>query len=426
MRLLWITNVSLNIFSNANGLPSSVYSSWLEFSSKLLSQKNEIELNVAFPMNDTDNVKIYEVDSIHFYPFKSLKGTKSNINKKDKNVSKILTDVNPDLVHIHGTEMRHSYVFAQLCNNLNIPYVVSIQGLMSVYANHVYSDLPRKVIKSKTLKDFIRKTSVQKLKETYEAKGELEQKLFLTCKYFIGRTSWDRAAVDIYSNNGIYFHNEEILREEFYSSEKWSYEKCEKKTIFFSQATNPIKGFHILLESLALIKDRFPNLKVYIAGTDISRKYRFKLSYYHRYILKRIKKLNLEENVLFVGELSAKEMIQYYLRSNLFISSSSIENSPNSVAEAMYLGVPTVSSYVGGIGDMINNKVDGIYYNFNSYHELSFLIDNIFKSKKFVMEMGKNAYSSFCNQYNYKTLINHLIDIYATVTDKETKYDKSI
>ena len=57
----------------------------------------------------------------------------------------------------------------------------------------------------------------------------------------------------------------------------------------------------------------------------------------------------LEDKVSFLGPLNAEQMKAEYLRSNVFLCPSSIENSPNSLGEAQMLGVPCVASYVGGI-----------------------------------------------------------------------------
>lgn len=51
-----------------------------------------------------------------------------------------------------------------------------------------------------------------------------------------------------------------------------------------------------------------------------------------------------------------------YLKSSLFVCCSSVENSPNSLGEAMLLGVPCVSADVGGISSIFTGDEDGILY----------------------------------------------------------------
>ena len=91
-----------------------------------------------------------------------------------------------------------------------------------------------------------------------------------------------------------------------------------------------------------------------------------------------IKKYSLQNNIIFTGILNEKEMKQKFLESHIFVSSSAIENSPNSVGEAMVLGIPIISSYVGGVPDMIEHKKEGYLYQPDAPYMLAHYIDLLF------------------------------------------------
>jgi glycosyltransferase involved in cell wall biosynthesis len=116
---------------------------------------------------------------------------------------------------------------------------------------------------------------------------------------------------------------------------------------------------------MPLILRHFPDTIVRVAGYDITKANTFydklKMTGYGLYIKRLIKKLKLDGKVTFTGNLNAEEMKNEYLKSNVFICPSTIENSPNSLGEAQILGVPCIASYVGGIPDMMDGNEENLY-----------------------------------------------------------------
>ncbi|WP_246035914.1 glycosyltransferase family 4 protein [Winogradskyella algicola] len=78
--------------------------------------------------------------------------------------------------------------------------------------------------------------------------------------------------------------------------------------------------------------------------------------------LKEVKKLvkQLDLNVRFTGKLSKKEWIELSKDYNVFINTTDFDNTPVSVIEAMALGLPIVSTDVGGLPYLISHNEDGL------------------------------------------------------------------
>lgn len=66
--------------------------------------------------------------------------------------------------------------------------------------------------------------------------------------------------------------------------------------------------------------------------------------------------------MVFTGILSEEKMIEQYLKSNVFVLPSVIENSSNSLGEAMLLGMPCVATNTGGTMDILEHKKEGFLY----------------------------------------------------------------
>lgn len=68
-----------------------------------------------------------------------------------------------------------------------------------------------------------------------------------------------------------------------------------------------------------------------------------------------------------------------YLASSVFVSVSTIENSPNSVGEAMLFGCPVVSSCVGGVLDMLEHGQEGFLYQASAPYMLAWYVGCVFR-----------------------------------------------
>jgi glycosyltransferase involved in cell wall biosynthesis len=167
---------------------------------------------------------------------------------------------------------------------------------------------------------------------------------------------------------------------------------------------------------------RFPNTHLYVAGHNIALdetlKDKLKMTYYGKYIRSLIMKYKLEKNITFTGNLDEKTMCKRYLKSHVFVSSSSIENSPNSLGEAMLLGVPCVASCVGGVKDMLKDKEEGFIYPFNEAYMLSYYVCEIFQNDKLALQFSNNARKHAQKTHNKSNNMGKIIDIYKKIIDK--------
>ncbi|MCU7987579.1 glycosyltransferase family 4 protein [Shewanella sp. SW24] len=377
MNVLWVVNVPTPEACNLFGLPYTPYGGWLVESSNLLSKSID-SLSIVFPVSKTNLIDNKQGDSINYYIFPNKESSSSYT------MEVVLVNCKPDIVHIYGTEMPHTLAMIKACKQLDIPFVLSIQGLVSVYSEHVYGNLPIHVRYLFTLRNILKRDNAFGIKRLMKKRGLEEIESIKNSANIVGRTLWDYSCIAEINPGARYYHCNETLRKSFYSDLKWSRDCCEAFSIFVSQGHYPIKGIHNVIGAVNILKKQFPDVKLYISGKntqfDNAFKQCFLTTYYDRYIGKLIKKYDLSKNVIFLGQLNDEEMHKKLLSSHVYVCSSTIENSPNSLGEAMIAGVPSITSFVGGIPSLAENETEVLFYQHDAPYMLAAQIQRVFKS----------------------------------------------
>ena len=99
-----------------------------------------------------------------------------------------------------------------------------------------------------------------------------------------------------------------------------------------------------------------------------------------------IEKYELGKNIEFTGLLNENQMIERLLKTNVFILPSAIENSSNSLGEAMLLGLPCIASNTGGTMDILKHKEEGLLYPYTEPAILAEYIGRFFENDELCIE----------------------------------------
>lgn len=408
IKILWVCNIILPELSDLFAIKRKQIGGWLSGMWNELKKRDNFELAMCTPVLDVGRMKDGEYEGYKFYSFHFTSGD-SEIPGQIERFQQILRQFKPDVIHIWGTEYVHSYAMMVACVQCGCQHkvVANIQGLASICAEHYLFGLPAYSLNPK-----YGGVSLMDEKKDFEKRGDYERKFFNMVQYVVGRTDWDRACVMQINRNLHYYNCGEILRPVFYEKmDKWSLESCQRHSVFMSQATSPVKGLHLALNVFSKLADRYNGLVVYIAGKNIAETN----SAYSAYIKNEIKSYNLEDKIIFLGSIPSEEMYQYYLKANVYLSTSLIENSPNSVCEAMRVGTPVVSSFVGGVPSMISHGISGFLYPLDESYMMMHYIETIFDNDIIADRISENGRQQIA-QFNEKDIImKKICDIYGYI-----------
>lgn len=330
-----------------------------------------------------------------------------------------LRQFQPDVIHSWGTEYAHTLAMVNAAEQeAMLPRLVaSIQGLCSVYTGHYAEGVPYGVQRGNTFRDLVRRDNIVQQKKKFFLRGELEVAALKKIQHVIGRTDWDKAcAMQIRPDVQYHFCNE-TLREPFYQ-DQWNYSTCKKHHIFAPSCVYPIKGFHYLLEALAMVCREYPDATVSVPGKSFLKVSKLRRSGYQKYLAELAESYGLAEKITFLGKCSAEEMKAAFLEANVFALPSTIENSPNSLGEAMLLGVPCVSADVGGVKNLMTHGEEGYIYQSTAPYMLAFHIRQIFAMEDAAEAIGQKAREHARKTHDPKKNLEDLMAIYEELKER--------
>lgn len=411
MKLLWLCNMAPGVVKEI--LTGKVGSGglWMDHVLKDLRQQ-DLHIHILCPGNGKRG-ELDETSSFASFPT----GLPYEYQKETEDFFlRELKTYEPDVIHIWGTEYAHTLAMVNAAQQLNLldHTAVSIQGLCFVYAGHFAEGVPETVQRQYTLRDLIRRDNIRSQQKKFALRGALEVEALKKVRHVIGRTDWDYACVRQLNPSVAYHFCNETLREDFYQ-DSWQYDACQPHRVFASSCTYPVKGFHYLLEAFGEIVKEYPDAALAVPGRSFLPKSTgeaLRQNGYERYLAKLAKQYHLEGKLEFLGRLSGEEMKAEYLKANVFAMPSTIENSPNSLGEAMLLGVPCVSAHVGGVANLMTHGTEGYLYQPSASYMLAHYIREVFEKKEKAEEMGRAAAEHAAKTHDPEKNLRDLLNIY--------------
>jgi glycosyltransferase involved in cell wall biosynthesis len=129
----------------------------------------------------------------------------------------------------------------------------------------------------------------------------------------------------------------------------------------------PWKGFHALIDVIALFHNRGISIRLEILGDGICRK---ELEAY-------VHECNLDEYIHFRGILHRDEMARYIKASDVFILNTAYEGLSHQLLDVMSVGVPIITTHCGGNPELIDDRVTGRLIPYNDIQACSEAIEEL-------------------------------------------------
>jgi L-malate glycosyltransferase len=421
MRVLWFTNIILPEASVELNLPVFLSGGWLEGYLSALREHTDVHLIIitrSHLVSHKVKINVKGVEHI-VLPLGRIDITAKLSNDVVKEYLAEINDAYPDIIHFHGSE--YHYGLLQAGGHLSAPAVLSIQGLMSECARVYFGGLSiHEIIHAHTLGEIRYRSGIFGDWLRFRQRAIIEKSIIKSMLHVIGRTRWDRAHVKAMNSSVVYHHCEELLRPAFYQTERIN-KNVQRYSIFTTSATYPLKGFHVLLKAVALLKDDYPEITIRIAiSQNINGKV---VGGYSRFLQKLIKELKLTENIKWLGPQNDAGMAKALATSHIFVVPSFVENRSNSLAEAMMIGVPSVASLVGGMTCTVKDLSTALCFPVGDIAMLSECIRMLFGNNDLADRLALNAQTVARKRHDSKLVAHKLYSIYHSILHEGSRIE---
>jgi len=204
---------------------------------------------------------------------------------------------------------------------------------------------------------------------------------------------------------GILLYNgvNEIFNKEIYIKEDHSTSKRYHPILVSIMNMTPYKDYFTIFKALELLKQEGINFTYYIIGDGPLR------ANYESYLSKSIIKCN----VVLLGNINSPE--EYLVQSDIFIHSSKGEGVSNAILEAMYMGLPIITTDTGGTLEILEDNA--ITFSYQDYQALYEGLNILINDEKLRKRMGEKSHSIVKEKFttermvrNYERIINAVIN----------------
>ena len=387
---------------------------WIASLQNELKKVPTINLGIAF-FTRSGQVNKSIIENITYYPLKDPYSSKLSVflsifrNKSDYDAKRIalllksIYDFNSDIIQVFGTED----VYGGISIYTKIPVVLHLQGILNPYYVAFLPPFMSWSLYPKLANNLKHKIIRYNDRRKWKYACKREEEIFKNIKYYMGRTEWDKKITKLYNKNALYYECWEVLRQPFYDTNVIR-TIPNKLTIVSTISNTSYKGFDLVLKTALLLKQFFDfDFEWLVYGGINSRAFESLLDISAK-----------ENNIYLMGIATAEQLKEQLVKSTVYVHPSYIDNSPNSICEAMILGCPVIACNVGGVPSLIDDQRTGFLVPANDPFQMTYWIKKIYDNQTLNRKIGDAARKDALERHNINKICLNVISVYEAIVDK--------
>lgn len=399
MRVMWLSmNSSMLNHDESIGMTAPLEECLMRY------YNDKIQLAVVFQSEHEGQTKIVR-ENTTYYP------VNADIDRIDHNIQSwkevktkllsIIEEFQPDIIQCFGAE----WSYGAIAEFVSVPVVIHLMGFLNIYLPTIDMVTGYSACSAESSGEFPPRRLEDDLMD-------FERGIMLANRYYMGRTQWDRNIVKYYSPGARYYHVPEAIKPRIYNAfGQWKYHYDGKLRLLTISSADYRKGNEIILRTAKILKDLLNiDFDWRVAGSkDFFAFFEQRTGIHHQ-----------DVNINLLGRIDTCQIVEELTCADFFIHPSIIDNSSNSICEAMLIGCPVLSSNVGGNAQLIEDGTTGFLYPYQEPHTLAFLIGNLYREEHLLTQVSQNSVQVSRQRHDPKSVANALFRTYQSViTDYE-------
>lgn len=160
-----------------------------------------------------------------------------------------------------------------------------------------------------------------------------------------------------------------------------------------------------LIKAIPVVLKRCQNAKFILKGTGPLK----------TYLQNLVKKLNVSNDVRFIGLTPYNEMAQYLAAADIYVSTPFIDTTSVSLLEAMACGLPPIVTDIAGNKEWIKDEVNGLLFPPKNSRALSEKIIQLIKNKNTRRQFGERCFQIVKKRASWEACVNKMEAIYQSL-----------
>ena len=171
------------------------------------------------------------------------------------------------------------------------------------------------------------------------------------------------------------------------------------------------KGFETLCQTLYILKKMGIDIEWRVVGIS-------KTGLLNRVVKRKLKELYPDKALVLLGNLMEEDLVEKMLEADIYVMPSHIENSPNSLCEAMILGMPCITTMAGGSSSLLKDKEEGLLIQDGDPWSMAGAILELIHDPVKTEAYGLKARKKALHRHNPGQIVDDLLNIYKEVITK--------